>query len=121
MAARPGDGCPLMLLKTLSSAALALALLAAPAHASKAELSPDGRYLDVTESTPGAVDDLVASLHRSGGGQVVHLFGDVTAGAGCTRDEYGGTTKCADPQVQVRVALGGGNDRFQLSESFTDI
>ena len=70
---------------------------------------------------PGAVDDIVASLHREGGRQVVHLFGDVTAGTGCTRDDYAGTTKCSDPELQVRVSLGGGNDRFQPSESFTDI
>jgi Ca2+-binding RTX toxin-like protein len=110
-----------MLLKTLSSAALALALTAAPAFAAKAELSPDGRYLDVTESTPGGVDDIVASLHRENGRQVIHLFGDVTAGTGCVRNDYGGTTECSDPELQVRVALGGGNDRFQVSESFTDI
>lgn len=110
-----------MLLKSISSAALALALLAAPAYASKAELSPDGRYLDVTESTPGAIDDIVASLHRENGRQVVHLFGDVTAGTGCTRDDWAGTTKCTDPDLQLRVNLGGGNDRFQVSESFTDI
>jgi len=110
-----------MLLKTFSAAALALALAAAPAYAAKAELSPDGRYLNVTESTPGGVDDIIASLHRENGRQVVHLFGDVAAGTGCVRDEYGGTTKCSDPELQVRVALGGGNDRFQVSESFTDI
>ena len=110
-----------MLFKILPTAVAALALLAAPAYASKAELSPDGRYLDVTESSPGAVDDIVASLHREGGRQVVHLFGDVTAGTGCTRDDYAGTTKCSDPELQVRVSLGGGNDRLQLSESFTDI
>ena len=115
------DGCALMLFKILPTAVAALALLAAPAHASKAELSPDGRYLDVTESSPGAVDDIVASLHREGGRQVVHLFGDVTAGTGCTRDDYAGTTKCSDPELQVRISLGGGNDRLQLSESFTDI
>ena len=82
---------------------------------------PDGRYLDVTESSPGAVDNIVASLHREGGRQVIHLFGDVTAGTGCTRDDYAGTTKCSDPELQVRVSLGGGDDRLQLSESFTDI
>ena len=115
------DGCALMLFKILPTAVAALALLAAPAYASKAELSPDGRYLDVTESSPGAVDDIVASLHREGGRQVIQLFGDVTAGTGCTRDDYAGTTKCSDPELQVRVSLGGGNDRLQLSESFTDI
>jgi hypothetical protein len=115
------DGCALMLFKILPTAVAALALLAAPAYASKAELSPDGRYLDVTESAPGTVDDIVASLHREGGRQVVHLFGDVTAGTGCTRDDYSGTTKCSDPELQVRVSLGAGNDRLQLSESFTDI
>ncbi|MBE2320445.1 hypothetical protein DVA67_031065 [Solirubrobacter sp. CPCC 204708] len=111
-----------MLLKSLSFATLALALCAAPAHASQAVLSPDGRFLDITERTPGEANDIVASLHRDDNGrQMVHLLGDVTAGHGCTRDERGGTTICEDPAQQVRVSLGAGNDEFQVTESFTVI
>ncbi len=50
--------------RLLPTAVAALALLAAPAYATKAELSPDGRFLDVTESSPGEANEIVASLHR---------------------------------------------------------
>lgn len=110
-----------MLLRTLSSTVLALALLSSPAYAAKAELTPDGRFLDVTETTPGEANSMVASLMDDPGGQYVKLYDDqnMTPGRGCRAHPDFGTIRCDDPIEQVRVWLGGGNDRFLVSESGT--
>ncbi len=112
-----------MLLRILPTAVAALALLAAPAYATKAELSPDGQFLDITESAPGEVNRLLASVHRDGAGLRIELIDDqpVAAGRGCTHDAQFGVTRCADPVQQVRAFLGGGNDRFQVTEIATDV
>lgn len=112
-----------MLSKILPTAVAAFALLAAPAYATKAELTPDGQFLDITESTPGEVNRVLASLHREGAGLRIDLIDDapVVAGRGCTHDAQFGITRCADPVQQIRVSLGGGNDRFQVTEIATDV
>jgi Ca2+-binding RTX toxin-like protein len=113
-----------MLFRILPIAVAALALLAAPAHATQAALTPDGRFLDITESSPGEVNDVLASLHRTAGGAFrVDLIDNrpVAAGAGCTYDADFGITRCQDPVEQIRVFLGGGDDRFQVTEIATDV
>lgn len=111
-----------MLSRLLPTTVAALALLASPAYAAKAEISPDGRFLDVTESTPGEVNNLRASLHRLDGRFYIDLHGDVvTPGNLCARDEFAGKTRCADPSQQIRIFLGGGDDRFQITEIGTDV
>jgi len=108
-----------MLFRILPTAVAALALLAAPAYATKAELTPDGQFLDITESSPGEVNRIMASLHqREGGGYRVELIDNapVAAGAGCTHDAERGITSCTDPVQQIRVSLGGGDDQFQATE-----
>ncbi|MDA0179608.1 hypothetical protein OJ997_04815 [Solirubrobacter phytolaccae] len=112
-----------MLFRILPTAVAALALPAAPAYATKAELSPDGQFLDITESAPGEVNDIMASLHRSGGGFRIELIDNqpVAAGTGCTHDAQRGITSCTDPVQQIRVSVGGGDDRVQVTEIGTDV
>jgi Ca2+-binding RTX toxin-like protein len=111
------------LLLTFLAGLAAAVVAAAPAHATTAALSPDGRFLDIGESAPGEVNHLVGKLVAFEGRQYVDLYDDapITAGAGCYTSSETSKTRCVDPSQQVRVALGGGRDRFTVSEVGTDI
>ena len=104
-------------------AAVALAIGVAPAQATTAALTPDRQFLDVTESTPGETNNLVAKLVSFDGRQYVDMYDDepIQTGAGCATSPMTGITRCVDPAQAVRIALGGGDDRFTTSEVGTSI
>jgi Ca2+-binding RTX toxin-like protein len=113
----------LLLPRVLLGAVLVLGLAVAPAQATTATLSPDGQFLDVTETSPGEVNHVGASLHQANGVQYIELFDDtpVIPGNGCTLNPDTHITRCTDPAQMMRVSLGAGDDKFTPSEVGTAI
>ncbi|MBJ7331305.1 MAG: hypothetical protein JHC95_15540 [Solirubrobacteraceae bacterium] len=107
-----------MSLKLIAATCVAAStMVAAPASATTASLSPDGRFLEVTESIPGEVNDVRVSVAQSGGVQVLELFQfeGITPGAGCAT--VGAIVRCQDPIEQVRLRLGAGDDRVETRDT----
>lgn len=104
----------------LLAAAATLALGANPAAASVAQIGADG-YLDVTETTPGEKNDLyIKVLPKDPAGvtiEITDFAAGITPGAGCWKADWG--VQCSDPPQSMRVNLGGGDDKFGVSESGT--
>ncbi len=100
-----------------ASAVLALAA-ASPAAASTANLSPDGQFLDIIETTPGEANDIRISItYNAVGSQVIDLYdsaGNVD-GTGCF--PTGASIRCTDPVQQVRISTGGGDDRVSVDDA----
>jgi hypothetical protein len=110
----------LPLLTAGAAATLALAV-AGPATASVAQIGPDG-YLDVTETTPGEQNDLYIKVLPAGGVNVIAIsdLGHVTPGPGCWT-AGSGDVECNDPPQTMRISLGGGDDKFGVSEGGTSL
>jgi Ca2+-binding RTX toxin-like protein len=107
---------PLILAATTS-----LAFGATPAAASIAQIGADG-YLDVTETTSGEKNDLYIKVLSQGGATILEFtdLGNITAGNGCWTASFG-AVQCSDPPQFVRIALGGGDDKFGVSEVGTTL
>lgn len=102
----------------LAATALLCASVPAAAHAATANLSPDGQFLDVVETTPGEANDIRISITRNGiGAQMIEFYdsaGNVD-GAGCYKS--GAAVRCTDPVQQVRVRTGSGDDRVSVDDT----
>jgi Ca2+-binding RTX toxin-like protein len=90
--------------KTLLALTLGCALVV-PGVASAATVSSDGTTATITGTdAPEIVDIHFYEGH-------LQVNGDVTAGAGCTKDEWGSAITCPGGAGGVTAALGGGDDK----------
>ncbi|HWI71422.1 MAG TPA: hypothetical protein VNT55_05675 [Baekduia sp.] len=92
--------------KTTLLALSAAALLALPGAASAATVTSDGTTATITGTDAAEIIDI-----RFWEG-ALSLDGSVTAGPGCTKDEFGGSISCPGGSGGIVANMNGGDDKI---------